>query len=67
MSVHETLKAALADAVAAADQPPAVAKRLAAWLDALSDGETNLVVDREETQKRFESVLNALKVDEVES
>ena len=67
MSVHETLKAALVDAVASADQPPAVAKRLAAWLDALSDGATDLVIDWEDTQKRLESVLNALQVDEVES
>lgn len=60
MSAHETLKTTLADAVAAAGQPPAVTKRLSAWLDALSEGSTDLHEDWEDTEKRIEAVLDAI-------
>ncbi len=66
MSAHEILKTSLHDSVAAAGQPAAVTKRLSAWIDALSEGSENTNEDLEETQKRLETVLDAIKASEEE-
>ncbi len=67
MSAHETLKTTLADAVTTAGQPPSVTKRLTAWLDDLSKGATDLTEDWEDTEKRLETVIDAIVAPEEES
>lgn len=61
MTAHPTLKDALHEAVAAAGQSDAVARRLEAWLDALSSGSLDLTKDREETITRMNDVLDAIQ------
>jgi hypothetical protein len=58
MALDSALEAALQVAVAELGQPNSVAKRLAAWLNSLSDGE-----ETEDLNNRFyESVLDELRV-----
>ena len=58
MALDSALQEALQAAVAELGQPNSVAKRLAAWLESLSDGE-----ETEDLNNRFyESVLAELRV-----
>lgn len=59
MSIDPALEAALQAAVAELSQPRPVAKRLAAWLSSLSEGETS--EDRD--LQFYESVLQELKIE----
>ncbi len=53
MPAHTTLRDALRQAVEASGQPESVYRRLEAWLDALSNGSTELTKDREGTLSRM--------------
>ena len=60
MTTHPILLESIRQAVKAAGQPEAVARRLEAWLNALSSGSEAPDADNASTRSRIEEVLNAI-------